>query len=56
MHRLVFENREDGFGAVEEPISGSIDVRMKERVDDALVSLCRKCPHRFARRPSRGIV
>ena len=29
MHRLVFENREDRFGAVEERISGPIDVGMK---------------------------
>jgi hypothetical protein len=39
VHRLVFEDGEDRFGAIEERMPGLLDVRLRDRIDDLPVCL-----------------
>ena len=54
VHRLVFEDREDRFRAIEERMARTIQIGAAQSVEDARVGLLGELMDLLARRPARS--
>jgi hypothetical protein len=52
MHRFVLEDREHGVCTIEQRIARTLQILMRQRIDDACVGFCCERAHDVLRRPS----